>query len=638
MSVGLSVENYSTASSGKFNWLSGSTISGRLGRRIIFAIACQICTVAYQLHEYRAGIWEQRRHELSNLAAVAHSIVTAEHAAAKAGEQTMAAAQKAAMSRVGALRYNKDDYFWINDMAPRMVMHPIRADLNGSDLANYKDPFGKRIFIEFARTVREHGAGFVDYSWPKPGLEAPQPKLSYVTAFEPWGWVIGTGVYVDDLNQLFWGQLKTQGSLVLAMMAFCAFVSTAMGRRLASSVVNMSVTMEQIASGKLDVPVAVGAGSRELGRMARALLIFQTYGKEKLALESDARSERERSEAARIKATQDAINSERLLVSTSFGTALARMAAKDLSYRITEDVPEAYRQLQLDFNVAMAEIEEALQSVHASAEAIENGTREMTLASEDLSRRTEQQAASLEETSAAMLELSDAVNKTADASTKTKDIISLAKGEALVSTEVVRKAISSIDGILQSSRQISQIIGVIDEIAFQTNLLALNAGVEAARAGDSGRGFAVVASEVRALAQRSAEAAKEIKGLISRSSSEVTVGAEHVHATGKAIDRIMTQISVIDGGIANIASQAIDQAITLKQVNTAIGEIDQTTQKNAAMAEQATAACHMLAQESESLVGLVGAFKVSVSEANSHSTAASDAGPRRRLIHPRSAA
>ncbi|MDB5649174.1 MAG: methyl-accepting chemotaxis sensory transducer with Cache sensor [Hyphomicrobiales bacterium] len=636
MSAALDVEAVPSHSAGLFGWFKAATISGRLSRLILFAIVCQICTVAYQLHEYRNGIWEQRRHELSNLSALALSIVKAEYATAESGKQTMEAAQAAAKLRLGALRYNKDDYFWVNDMTPRMVMHPMKPEMNGQDLSGYKDPFGKRIFVEFAETVRKSGNGFVGYSWPKPGADAPQPKLSNVVGFAPWQWVVGTGVYVDDLDTLFWSQLKTQGTLVLAMMIFCAIVSSAMGRRLARSVIDMSVTMEEIASGKLDVPIQAGADGQELGRMARALQIFQRYGKEKIALEQDAHSERERNEALRLQATEDAINAERQRVTTSFGTALARMAAKDLSYRLTEEVPEAYAQLQDDFNFALAEIEAALSSVRGGAEHIATGTHEMTLASEDLSRRTEQQAASLEETSAAMLELANAVNKTADASTKTKDVISLAKNEAVKSTEVVQQAIASIDGILQSSQQISQIITVIDEIAFQTNLLALNAGVEAARAGDSGRGFAVVASEVRALAQRSAEAAKEIKGLISRSSNEVTVGAERVHATGRAIDRIMTQISVIDGGIANIASQAIDQAITLKQVNTAIGENDQTTQKNAAMAEQATAACHLLAAESQSLAALVSEFKVVQAERGGRTNGYATHG--HRMTNARSAA
>ena len=623
-------ENKSVRRVGWVDWIKGKSISGKLGRLIAFAIACQICTVAYQLNEYRTGIREQRQHELSNLSQLALSIVKSEYAAAQAGRQTMEAAQEAAKTRIGMLRYNTDDYFWINDMGPRMVMHPMKPAMNGTDLSAYKDPFGKRIFVEFADTVRTQGQGFVDYAWPKPGSDTPQPKLSNVVGFQPWGWVIGTGVYINDLDALFWSQLKTEGSLVLAVIVFCAVVSISIGRGLARSVVDMSMTMEQLAAGKFDIAVEDSHSGQELGRMASALLIFQRSGREKIALEAQARADRERNDTLRRQAAEEAISAERARVTQSFGTALSRLAAKDLAYRLVDEVPEAYVALRDDFNRALAELEAALQQVRSGAEHIATGTHEMTLASEDLSRRTEQQAGSLEETSAAMTELSTAVNRTAEASTRTKDTISLAKNEAETSTQIVRQAIEAMDGIQSSSQQISTIIGVIDEIAFQTNLLALNAGVEAARAGESGRGFAVVASEVRALAQRSAEAAKEIKGLILRSSEEVNNGAGHVHATGKAIERIMSQISIIDGGIANIAGQALDQAVTLKQVNTSVGEIDQMTQKNAAMAEQATAACQLLAQEGGNLARLVSQFTLA--------SARDDAGAAQTSTRVRSAA
>jgi methyl-accepting chemotaxis protein len=602
-------------------WARGKTISGRLNRLVLFAIVFQICTAVYQLVQYRTGIWEQRRHELGNLTELALSIVKAEYNAAQSGAQTTEAAKESAKRRISALRYNGDDYFWINDMAPRMVMHPIKPEMNGTDLSTYKDPNGKRIFVEFAETVRSQGAGYVDYFWPKPGADAPQPKISRVVGFAPWGWVIGSGVYVTDLDALFWEQIKTDGALVLAVVLFCAAASIVMGRKIARSVVDMSATMEQIAQGELDAEIQDSGHDRELGRMAHALLVFQSAGREKIELEHRALAERERNEILRRQAADEAIRAERERVTSSFGKALSRLAAKDLGYRLVDDVPEAYVQLRADFNHALAELGHALGRVRAGAEHIASGTEEMTLASEDLSRRTEQQAGNLEETSAAITELSGAVNRTAEASTRTKDIITIAKGEAEKTTQVVHRAIESMDGILKSSQQISQIIGVIDEIAFQTNLLALNAGVEAARAGDAGRGFAVVASEVRALAQRSAEAAKEIKALIQRSSHEVDAGAGHVQETGLAIGKFIERIAVIDSGIASIAGQALDQAVTLKQVNTSVGEIDQTTQKNAAMAEQATAACQLLAQEAGNLAQLVSEFTFSTRDMNASSRA-----------------
>ena len=595
------------------------SIAGKIYSLIAVAILFQLCTVAYQLNEYRDGIWSQRRHELQNLAAVARSIVETEFAVAKAGKQTTEVAQANAKTRIGALRYNKDDYFWINDMTPVMVMHPIKPEMNGQDLQTYKDPTGKRLFVSFVDTVKAGGAGFVDYKWPKPGASDPVSKLSYVTEFAPWGWIIGTGVYVDDLEALFLSRLETAGAIVLSLMLISAVISALLGRKISRSIRTMSDTMGTLASGSLDVSIDDDTGATELDAMARALQVFKRNSLDKLRLEDDARSQQALSESARQKAAADGIAQERERVATSFGMALSRLAAKDLSYRISDDVPDAYRSLRDNFNNALDELEAALSRVRSSAHVIATGAREITSASDDLSRRTEQQAACLEETSAAMIEFSSAINETAEASTRTKDIITLAKDESNSSAKVVTEAVAAVDGIMASSQQINQIIGVIDEIAFQTNLLALNAGVEAARAGESGRGFAVVAQEVRALAQRSAGAAKEIKGLLSKSAAEVAAGVSLVGATGKAIARILGQIQTIDSGIANIASQAMDQTTTLKQVNTTISEIDQTTQHNAALAEQATAACHSLSQESERLAQLVSEFRVSPSSAPAQS-------------------
>ena len=209
-----------------------------------------------------------------------------------------------------------------------------------------------------------------------------------------------------------------------------------------------------------------------------------------------------------------------------------------------------------------------------------------------------------------MGELAGDVNTRPNRRPKPRTPSSLAKAAAEESIAVVDHSVAAMDRISSSSNHVAQIVGVIDEIAFQTNLLALNAGVEAARAGGAGSGFAVVAAEVRSLAQRSTEAAKEIKGLISQSASDVSKGVELVGATGEAFARINNQIAIIDGGIAEIASRAVDQSSTIKQVNLAIFEIDQTTQQNASMAEEATAACHSLAQASDHLANTVREFIV----------------------------
>ena len=252
----------------------------------------------------------------------------------------------------------------------------------------------------------------------------------------------------------------------------------------------------------------------------------------------------------------------------------------------------------------------ALGNVSHAAEGVRSSSKEIATASNDLSHRAEQQAASLEETAAALNQITTAVGKTAEGARHAKEVVGDARGEAQESSEIVRLAIDAMGEIEKSSSQIGQIIGVIDEIAFQTNLLALNAGVEAARAGDAGRGFAVVASEVRALAQRSAEAAKEIKGLIHASTAQVSKGVDLVTQTGDALGRIEAKVLEINTVVTDIAAGVQEQATALKEVSSATNQMDQVTQQNAAMAEQTTAASHSLSEQSEKLTSLIGQFRL----------------------------
>jgi methyl-accepting chemotaxis protein len=306
---------------------------------------------------------------------------------------------------------------------------------------------------------------------------------------------------------------------------------------------------------------------------------------------------------------------EQAEVVTSLASGLKQLSEGNLTTRINNAFAKDYEQLRADFNEAMARLQEAMKAIVVNAGGIRSGAGEISQAADDLSRRTEQQAASLEETAAALDEITATVRKTADGAKQANNVVVATRSDAETSGQVVRETVGAMAEIEKSSKQISQIIGVIDEIAFQTNLLALNAGVEAARAGEAGRGFAVVASEVRALAQRSSEAAKEIKGLISASTQHVETGVELVGEAGKALQVIVGKVTEISGLVSEIAASAQEQSTALVQVNTAINQMDQVTQQNAAMVEESTAASHSLTQEADELMQLIGRFQTGATAA-----------------------
>ena len=336
-----------------------------------------------------------------------------------------------------------------------------------------------------------------------------------------------------------------------------------------------------------------------IGKGGRRVWIQATYNPVRSA---DGRVEKVVKIATDITARVDAI--------IAVGDALADLAGGKLDRRITAAFPADLEKIRKDFNKAGEELQSTLGRVAESTHTIANAAGEIGSASDDLSRRTEQQAASIEETAAALEEITVTVKKTASNAREASGSVLTAKAAAEDGGRVVGTAIKAMDAISQSSRQITDIIGVIDEIAFQTNLLALNAGVEAARAGEAGKGFAVVASEVRALAQRSSEAAKQIKALINTSSEQVGDGVKFVGQSGDALKRIVEQVVQINALVSEMAQAAEQQASGIEQVNAAVGQMDQVTQQNAAMVEQSTAASRNLADETKALSELIGGFSL----------------------------
>jgi len=378
-----------------------------------------------------------------------------------------------------------------------------------------------------------------------------------------------------------------------------------------SPLAKVSAYMGRLAAGDFTHDVPLQERSDEVGDMARSVAAFRLASLERQAA---TKAHREQEALARTRSAEEARLEERSLrqrVVDSLGEGLQRLAAGDLSQRINQSFPEDFERLRQDFNSSMDTLEQAISQVIVSTGAVDGGSREISSASDDLARRTEQQAASLEETAAALDEVTATIRQTAENASEAQKAAAVSRAMVGQSSAVATEAMTAMERIDTSSQKIGQIITVIDEIAFQTNLLALNAGVEAARAGEAGRGFAVVAQEVRALAQRSADAAKEIKTLVTESSDSVQNGVGLVVRVGEELAGVVDHFGRIEDLVSTIASAARQQATGLAEVNTAVGQMDHVTQQNAAMVEETTAASHSLTREAGELGALVKRFTVS---------------------------
>ncbi len=406
--------------------------------------------------------------------------------------------------------------------------------------------------------------------------------------------------------------VATLGAAIAAFGLSIGFGIFAAHAWISKPIRTLAGTMKRLAGGDLTLDVSGTERRDEIGGMAVALEVFKHAAVDKVAMDREA--ERARAQAEIDRRTNETVKAEAARQLTevvdAIGEGLDQLAQGAMTFRLDRSFAQDYEKLRVDFNGAMAKLADTLVAVATNTSAIRSGTGEISTAADDLSRRTEQQAASLEETAAALDEVTATVRKTSRSAIHARDVVGAAKDRAEQSGAVVRRAVDAMMEIERSAKEIGQIIGVIDEIAFQTNLLALNAGVEAARAGEAGRGFAVVASEVRALAQRSADAAKEIKRLISASGRHVEQGVGLVGDTGAALQTILDQVAELNTIVVEIAASAQEQAAGLDQINTAINQMDQVTQQNAAMVEQSTAASHALSRETAELARTVGRFKL----------------------------
>ncbi|MDR9803564.1 methyl-accepting chemotaxis protein [Rhizobium hidalgonense] len=440
----------------------------------------------------------------------------------------------------------------------------------------------------------------------------PLDKSGKATGYVVTNWSIEK--IAAEVKQKVLISLLTQFAITaMAVVAFLLAMRSLVGRPLRI----LSERISALQKGDLASPVTYRENGDEIGFLARALEVFRNEAiakveREQAAAEQSASFDAERARNTLL--TEEASNAQRLVM-TALANELEKLAAGDFSIQLADLGPE-FDKLRQDFNNMVHAVAAALTEIKTASVAVEGGSSELASSADQLARRTEQQAAALEQTAAALDEVTTTVRTSSQRAEDTGKLVEETKRSAHVSATVVRDAIGAMDRIQTSSSQIGRIIGVIDEIAFQTNLLALNAGVEAARAGEAGKGFAVVAQEVRELAQRSANAAKEIKNLINVSGQEVAAGVGLVNETGDALLKIEEQINRISDSIASIVHSYREQATGLQEINGAINQMDQATQQNAAMVEETNAACQELRTQGRLLQDSAGRFTVAVSAAS----------------------
>lgn len=508
------------------------------------------------------------------------------HALESDGTLSRPEAQKAALATIEALRYQGDNYFWVNDMEPKMLMHPLKPQLNGTDISSLTDASGEHMFMKMVEVVKKDGQGFVDYHWDKPTGEKAVPKISFVKGFAPWGWIVGTGVYVDDIRASIISHAITMAIGVLIVLAGVTLVSRRLGNSITVPVETLTERMRTLAEGDVNSEIPGLDRADEIGKMSQALAVFRDAAIAKAAAEANQ---------------QQAVE--------KIGDHLERLSRGDLSDRL-DAMPSGYEALRTNFNGALEGLETAMLTVRENTINVSDASNEIRNASDDLARRSERQAASLEAIARALAEVTEAIRSTALDAREANNVVTEASTQAQRSGEIVHRAVKSMDEIRSASTSVHDVIAVIDSISFQTNLLALNAGVEAARAGPAGKGFAVVAEEVRALSLRSSEAAKEVNEQVNALVGQVTTGVEAVSEAGQLLERISGMIYEISTIVTNIAGSAERQATSVTEISSRATGLEEMTQQNAAMAEEATAACSNLASNASVLMSEVSRFQV----------------------------
>ncbi len=554
-----------------------SRISFKLVMIVGISLLGMIALAPIALSTLRGQMVADRQAKVLQMVDVVYGILTHQQKLESEGKLTREQAQAAAMAEIKSLRYDKVEYFWLNDMGPRMIMHPIKPELDGKDLAGMKDPSGNALFVGFVDVVKTQGAGFYSYLWPKPGFEQPVAKISYVKGFAPWDWIVGTGIYLDDVDAVFRQDAMTFALVCLAVFVLVLGASFVIGRSVTRPLAKITDLTERLAAGDGAFEVPYTNLSNEVGGLAKALAVFKDNASAVSRMHAEQQETKQRSDEEK------------------------RRTMTDLAGKFEASVQAVVRDV---FNEARA-MQQAAQGMSETANKATDRASFVATACQQASSNVQTVASAAGQLSSSITEISQRVARAASVADK-----AAADGQRTNDT---------VQGLAAAAHKIGEVIDLINQIASQTNLLALNATIEAARAGEAGRGFAVVASEVKSLASQTAKATDEIGAQITAIQAEtnqVVGNIDNIRKTIMEVNEISSSIAaaVEEQGAATaaIAHSVQEAASGTDQVSQNISGVTDATAETGQAAGRVLQSSGRLTEKLQSLENEVSTFVAGV--------------------------